>query len=141
MKLRFNLTFANLVAGMTLILSVATTSVYADNGRYFQPGYGYGPMPRPYGAPAYRTPQPYAAPSSSAQNYRGYRLPLHDSPQANLSLTALPLSKMTPDPIHMQQQQVSGRCLVFGASGYSGSHLVTRLLSGGIPVRASSRNR
>jgi uncharacterized protein YbjT (DUF2867 family)/uncharacterized protein YndB with AHSA1/START domain len=35
----------------------------------------------------------------------------------------------------------TGRCLVFGASGYIGSHLVPRLLDEGIPVRASSRNR
>ncbi len=35
----------------------------------------------------------------------------------------------------------TGRCLVFGASGYIGSHLVPRLLDEGLAVRACSRNR
>lgn len=33
-----------------------------------------------------------------------------------------------------------GRCLVFGASGYIGSHLVPRLIDEGLPVRAVSRH-
>lgn len=33
-----------------------------------------------------------------------------------------------------------GLHLVFGASGYPGSHLVPRLLAAGMPVRACSRN-
>jgi NAD(P)-dependent dehydrogenase (short-subunit alcohol dehydrogenase family) len=48
----------------------------------------------------------------------------HPDPQATGVATALP----------------SPRMLVFGASGYIGTHLVPRLLAAGIPVRAAARS-
>lgn len=53
-----------------------------------------------------------------------------------VSADAMPASHATEvDPAG------TGRCLVFGASGYIGGHLVPHLLATGRPVRASSRDR